>query len=82
MFYYLITLNIITFFLYMFDKISAIKRKRRISEYCLLTFSVFGGCLGGLIGMYFLHHKTRKWQFILTNWSLVFIWFILLFQEL
>jgi hypothetical protein len=36
--------------------------KWRISERMLLCFSFFGG-IGGLLGMLFFHHKTRKWRF-------------------
>ncbi|MBQ8234942.1 MAG: DUF1294 domain-containing protein [Bacilli bacterium] len=74
MIYYLIVLNIITFFLYMIDKYLAIKRKRRISEYHLLTLSILGGAFFALISMYLFHHKTRKRKFLLINLVFSLIW--------
>lgn len=35
----------------------------RISEKALFFFPVLGGSLGGWLGMYFFHHKTRHWYF-------------------
>jgi len=78
MVYYLIILNIIAFLCYFLDKYFAIKNKRRISEYTLLTLSIFGGCFAALMAMYIFHHKTRKVKFILTNWIFVIIWIVLI----
>lgn len=65
---YLIIMNVITFFLYSIDK-SLSKRfgSRRISEKCLLGFSLLGGALGGYLAMILRHHKTRHWYFTLLN---------------
>lgn len=65
---YIISLSIITFFIYGCDKLLAIKRKRRISEHTLLLLSVIGGALGALIAMYLFHHKTRKRKFLVVNY--------------
>ena len=79
---YIISLSIITFFIYGCDKLLAIKRKRRISEHTLLLLSVIGGSLGALIAMYLFHHKTRKRKFLVVNYFvsgvevLILIWFI------
>ena len=51
-----------TFILFAADKRRAVAHKWRISERMLLCFSFFGG-IGGLLGMIFFHHKTRKWRF-------------------
>ena len=51
-----------TFILFGFDKRRALVHKWRIPERTLLCFSLFGG-IGGLLGMLFFHHKTRKWRF-------------------
>ena len=58
----LIILSLITFLLFGMDKRKAAKHKWRIPEATLLLFSVFGG-IGGLMGMLFFRHKTRKWKF-------------------
>jgi uncharacterized membrane protein YsdA (DUF1294 family) len=55
-------LSVITFVLFGTDKRKALKHKWRISERTLLFFSVFGG-IGGLLGMFVFHHKTRKLRF-------------------
>lgn len=64
---FIIIMSIITFFAYAIDKKKAIKRKSRISEVVLLSLSIFGGAIGGYIGMVVMHHKTRHWYFMLTN---------------
>lgn len=78
--YYLIIINIITFFLYMLDKHYAIKKMYRISEYTLLVFSFFGGCFGALCGMQFFHHKTRKGKFWILNILCSFLWLFILYR--
>ena len=55
-------LSVFTFILFAADKRRAVAHKWRISERMLLCFSFFGG-IGGLLGMIFFHHKTRKWRF-------------------
>ena len=65
---YLIIINIITYFTYSYDKnLSKLKNRQRISEKCLLSLSLLGGCLGGYLAMIFRHHKTKHWYFTLTN---------------
>ena len=60
---YLIIINIITFFIYGFDKWKAKRRKRRISEISLLALAVIGGGIGAWIGMKVWHHKTLHKKF-------------------
>ena len=60
---YLIIINIISFAAFGIDKLRAIKKKWRISESALLIISLLGGVMGGLLGMFFFHHKTRKTKF-------------------
>ena len=64
----------------MIDKILAIKKKRRVSEYYLLIFSMFGGCFLALISMYLFKHKIRKKKFIFINIISVIIWIILILK--
>ncbi len=45
------------------DKSRACRHQRRISERALFFFPVFGGALGGTLGMLLFHHKTRKRAF-------------------
>ena len=56
--YYLIALNIVTFFVYGIDKWKAKRAKWRIREAALLGLAVLGGSIGALLGMKVWHHKT------------------------
>ena len=60
---YLIVINIAAFFVFGIDKIKSRLSKRRISEHSLWLISLIGGSLGGLLGMYFFRHKTKKISF-------------------
>ena len=62
---YFLCINILCFTLFGIDKRRAIKKKWRISESALLITSLLGGVVGGLIGMYVFHHKTRKTKFVI-----------------
>ena len=61
--YYLLAVNIATFFLYGIDKYKAKKGKRRISEATLLTMAAIGGSIGAWTGMRIWHHKTMHKKF-------------------
>jgi len=73
---YFISINILTFILYGLDKLFAKKRMFRISEKFFFLFSLMGGFLGSLIGMYLFRHKTRKKKFILINWLSLILWIL------
>ena len=66
---YVLVLSFITFLAYGIDKRKAVKDKKRISEKKLLLMSIFGGAIGGLIGMKTFRHKTMKehWYFTFLN---------------
>lgn len=61
--YYLVVINILTFFIYALDKRKAIKNKRRISERSLFIMAILGGSLGAVLAMYTVRHKMKKWYF-------------------
>lgn len=61
--YYLMFINIVTFFVYGIDKVKAKKNKRRISEATLLMLAVVGGTIGALLAMKVWHHKTMHKKF-------------------
>lgn len=46
-----------------YDKEQAKKHKSRIAEQTLFTLAIFGGAVGGVLGMYLFRHKTRKNKF-------------------
>ena len=61
--YYLLAINIASFFLYGIDKYKAKKGKWRISEATLLLMAVIGGSIGAWVGMRIWHHKTMHKKF-------------------
>ena len=61
--YYLLAVNIATFFLYGIDKYKARKGRWRISEATLLMMAVIGGSIGAWSGMRLWHHKTMHKNF-------------------
>ena len=79
----LAALNLFTFLAFGWDKRRAIKGKSRTSEGTLITFSFFGGFLGGFLAMNLFRHKTQKTSFKLKMfavtvvnpvWLLLWLW--------
>jgi len=62
----LVAWNVIVFFLFGLDKKKAVAGEWRIPERVLLGCSAVFGALGGWLGMYVFHHKTRKAKFTIT----------------
>ena len=60
---YLVTINVVTFFIYGFDKWKAKKSKMRIREIALLGLAVLGGSIGAWLEMKAWHHKTLHKKF-------------------
>ena len=71
---YLIIVNVLTFIIYGVDKFLAVKHYYRISEKLLYLFSILGGALGALLGMFFFRHKTLKLKFYLVNIIFLVVW--------
>ncbi len=75
-------MTVLTFVLYAIDKGRAIRGKWRIPEATLLGCSIFGGAIGGLLGMYLTRHKTKHWYFRVVNlcfsvaYVIVIVWLI------
>ena len=61
--YYLLAVNIATFFLYGIAKYKARKGRWRLSEATLLMMAVIGGSIGAWSGMRLWHHKTMHKKF-------------------
>ena len=57
---YLLVLNVITFFLFAYDKRQAKRGGWRVEEAVLLFCCAAGGAAGGLAAMNFCRHKTKK----------------------
>ena len=61
--YYIVGINIVTFFVYGIDKWKAKQSKWRIPEATLLLLAVIGGSVGAWLGMKTWHHKTMHKKF-------------------
>jgi len=61
--YYLIVINVLTFFVYGIDKYKAKRALWRIRETALLGLAVLGGSIGAWMGMKVWHHKTMHKKF-------------------
>ncbi len=80
---YLISINLISFVAYRADKKKSEKGKWRTKETTLLSFSLFGGGIGSMLGMRIFRHKTQKMKFkvgvpLLTIVSIVIIWILII----
>ena len=64
-YYYLIVINVLAFALMGIDKSKAKRHLWRIPEKTLFLSALLGGGAGAIIGMYFFHHKTRHWYFVI-----------------
>lgn len=78
---YLIIINILGFLIMGLDKHKAKMGDRRIPENTLFTFTVLGGGVGTIAGMYVFHHKTKKMKFKI-GMPLILILEILIFVYL
>lgn len=78
---YLIVINILGFLAMGLDKHKAKMAERRIPENTLFMFTILGGGIGTIAGMYVFHHKTKKMKFkvgmplILILEILIFVYF-------
>lgn len=78
MIWYLLGINIFSFIIYGVDKLLAVKKLFRISEYSLFILAIFGGGIGSLLGMRVFHHKTKKLIFWIINIITSIIWIIIM----
>lgn len=59
----LLVISLITFALYAYDKVSAVKGKERIPEFLLLGAAALLGAIGAICAMFIFKHKTAKPRF-------------------
>lgn len=62
---YLLLINLLTLFIWGYDKQRAKKNRQRISETRLLLLVFFGGMIGGIFGIFLFRHKSSKQIFLL-----------------
>ena len=60
---YLVVINILGFLIMGLDKWKAKNGRWRIPENTLLLFTILGGGIGTISGMYIFRHKTKKAKF-------------------
>lgn len=60
---WLAAMNLLNFFLMGFDKRRAQNGGWRVRESSFFVVALIGGAVGGWLGMYTFHHKTKHWYF-------------------
>lgn len=76
--FYLLIINLITLFVWGYDKKMARKNGNRIPEIRLLWFIFLGGLFGGIIGMLIFRHKILKRPFLLKFFVVAILQLIIL----
>lgn len=78
---YLLTLTLITFAFYGYDKYQSTHQGNRIPEVVLHLLALAGGTIGAVVGQLFFRHKTKKFKFrvilgmiILIQVGLILLW--------
>ncbi len=69
---YAVIINIAGLAVMGIDKKKAIDGAWRIPEKTLFLFSILGGSLGTMAGMFLFRHKTRHWYFV-AGMPLIFL---------
>ena len=76
---YLLSINIITFLIYGYDKHQAKKVGMRIPEIVLHLMALMGGSPGALLGQLTFRHKIKKMRFIIVFWAIVILQVIVIY---
>ena len=74
---YLFVINILGFLVMGVDKFKSKHNGWRIPEKTLFMFTVLGGGIGTIFGMYFFRHKTKKKYFTVGMPAIVILEIIL-----
>jgi uncharacterized membrane protein YsdA (DUF1294 family) len=75
---YLISINLVTFLFYGFDKLIAGSATVRIPELVLHSLALCGGSPAGLLAQKLFRHKTIKTSFQIIYWFIVILQIILI----
>jgi len=80
LFEYLILINVFAGLCFIIDKIKAVNKNTRISEFFLHILEILGGVFSIVILMLIIRHKNRKASFYLISYFILIIWTFLLFK--
>ena len=80
--WYLMSVNIFTFLLFIVDKIYSLQQRKRVPEMSLHFFSIAGGIFGALLAMIAARHKIRKKLFISIQSIIAIIWIFSIYYVL
>lgn len=75
---YLISINLVIFLFYGFDKMIAGSNRMRIPELVLHSLALAGGSPAGLLAQKLFRHKTIKTSFQIIYWLIVILQIILI----
>lgn len=76
-FTYLVVVNIVSAVLFTYDKVAAIRRKRRIPELVLHFSEVTGGVFFVVMLMYLINHKNRKPDYNRITYAVLIVWTVI-----
>jgi uncharacterized membrane protein YsdA (DUF1294 family) len=74
---WLVAINVVTFFTYVYDKAISGQGIERVPESVLLALALVGGTVGALAGMKWARHKTAKESFQMKLLVVVAVQFLL-----
>ena len=79
---HLISINLVTFLAYGFDKHAAKTGDRRIPENQLHTLEFMGGWCGAILGQKIFHHKTKKRSYQSFFWAMLVVEVLIVYMIL
>jgi len=80
--WYLFSINIFTFFLFIIDKYYSLKERERVPEMSLHFFSFAGGVLGAFLAMLIARHKIKKRRFLSIQGFIALVWAVSIYYVL
>ena len=79
-FEYLVVINVFAGLCFLIDKIKAVNKDVRISEFFLHILEFLGGVFSIVVLMLLIRHKNRKGSFYIISYLIFIIWVFLLFN--
>ena len=80
--FHFISISIVTFLAYFFDKRAAQKRSWRVKETDLHTLELVGGWCAGYIAQRVLNHKTKKKKYQTVFWIILGLQLLIIYTIL